>query len=427
MNRILGRIFKFILTTKLFWGLAVLYATGAVLSPVNNKGVNIFLSPGNQADVLRQVSNNGIIAVGMTLVILTGGIDLSVGSMMALGSVICAMLLTQQGWTNASLFSIPILAVVCVMLCLYLIPLIAMNVHGVAHHTAEKAATKIVAAGAFAGIILAAVAVAWTIGQLEPKFGVPGVLVTVPAVGLALGALNGVIIAKGRLQPFIVTLAMMVAILGLARLLAGQYAAVYPVYTGSNATEDFDVLRALVFNIVPVPGIFFLFAVFLFGFVLKVSTFGRYVYALGGNEQAARLAGIRVDRIKIAVYAISGMLAALAGVLYTAQYRQGKPDAGTGAELDAIAAVVIGGTNLMGGRGSMTGTLVGVLIFGFLGNILLLKNIDSNTQLVLKGLIILGAVLLQEGQMAGWLRRFRPRVGKPPGQKATVGVVGTER
>ena len=424
MNRVLERIFKFILTTKLFWGLAVLYATGVVLSPVNNKGVNIFLSPGNQADVLRQVSNNGIIAVGMTLVILTGGIDLSVGSMMALGSVICAMLLTQQGWTNASLFSIPILAVVCVIICLYLIPLIAMNVPGAAHRTAEKPATKIVAAGAFAGIILAAVAVAWTMGQLEPKFGVPGVLITVPAVGLALGALNGVIIAKGRLQPFIVTLAMMVAILGLARLLAGQDAAVYPVYTGSNATEDFDVLRALVFNVVPVPGIFFLFAVFLFGFVLKVSTFGRYVYALGGNEQAARLAGIRVDRVKITVYAISGMLAALAGVLYTAQYRQGKPDAGTGAELDAIAAVVIGGTNLMGGRGSMTGTLVGVLIFGFLGNILLLKNIDSNTQLVLKGLIILGAVLLQEGQMAGWLRRVRPRVEKPPGQKATVEVVG---
>ncbi len=424
MNTVLERIFKFVLTTKLFWGLAVLYATGVVLSPVNNKGINIFLSPGNQADVLRQVSNNGIIAVGMTLVILTGGIDLSVGSMMALGSVICAMLLTQQGWTNASLFSIPILALVCVILCLYLIPLIAMNVPGAAHRTAEKPATKIVAASAFAGLILAAVAVAWTVGQLEPKFGVPGVLVTVPAVGLALGALNGVIIAKGRLQPFIVTLAMMVAILGLARLLAGQDAAVYPVYTGSNATEDFDVLRALVFNVVPVPGIFFLFAVFLFGFVLKVSTFGRYVYALGGNEQAARLAGIRVDRVKISVYAISGMLAALAGVLYTAQYRQGKPDAGTGAELDAIAAVVIGGTNLMGGKGSMTGTLVGVLIFGFLGNILLLKNIDSNTQLVLKGLIILGAVLLQEGQMAGWLRRVRPRVEKPPGQKVTVDVVG---
>jgi simple sugar transport system permease protein len=427
MNTVVERVFKFILTTKLFWGLAVLYATGVILSPVNNKGVNIFLSPGNQADVLRQVSNNGIIAVGMTLVILTGGIDLSVGSMMALGSVICAMLLTQQGWTNASLFSIPILALMCVLLCLYLIPLVAMNMPGAARRSSEKPPAKIVAVGSVVGMILAALAVAWTIGQLQPKFGVLGVLITVPAVGFALGALNGVIIAKGRLQPFIVTLAMMVAILGLARLLAGQDAAVYPVYTGSNATEDFDVLRALVFNVVPVPGIFFLLAVFLFGFVLKVSTFGRYVYAIGGNEQAARLAGIQVDHVKIAVYAISGMLAALAGVLYTAQYRQGKPDAGAGAELDAIAAVVIGGTNLMGGRGSMTGTLVGVLIFGFLGNILLLKNIDSNTQLVLKGLIILGAVLLQEGQMAGWLRQFRPRVEKLPGKQPTVAAVETQR
>lgn len=427
MNTMVGRTFKFILTTKLFWGLAVIYATGVILSPVNNKGINIFLSPGNQADVLRQVSNNGIIAVGMTLVILTGGIDLSVGSMMALGSVICAMLLTQQGWTNASLFSIPILALMCVLLCRYLIPMVAMNMPGAEHRSSEKPPTKIVAAGAVVGIILAAIAVAWTIGQLESKFGVFGVLITAPAVGFALGALNGVIIAKGRLQPFIVTLAMMVAILGLARLLAGQDAAVYPVYTGSNATEDFDVLRALVFNVVPVPGIFFLLAVVLFGFVLKVSTFGRYVYAIGGNEQAARLAGIQVDHVKIAVYAISGMLAALAGVLYTAQYRQGKPDAGVGAELDAIAAVVIGGTNLMGGRGSMTGTLVGVLIFGFLGNILLLKNIDSNTQLVLKGLIILGAVLLQEGQMAGWLRRIRPRVDKMPEKKPAVEAVGTQR
>ena len=427
MNTVVGRIFKFVLTTKLFWGLAVLYATGVILSPVNNKGVNIFLSPGNQADVLRQVSNNGIIAVGMTLVILTGGIDLSVGSMMALGSVICAMLLTQQGWTNASLFSIPLVALMCVMLSLYVIPLVAMNMPGAARRGTEKPPTKIVAAGAVVGIILAALAVAWTIGQLDSKFGVLGVLFVVPTVGFALGALNGIIIAKGRLQPFIVTLAMMVAILGLARLLAGQDAAVYPVYTGSNATEDFDVLRALVFNVVPVPGIFFLFVVLLFGFVLKVSTFGRYVYAIGGNEQAARLAGIQVDHVKIAVFAISGMLAALAGVLYTAQYRQGKPDAGVGAELDAIAAVVIGGTNLMGGRGSMMGTLVGVLIFGFLGNILLLKNIDSNTQLVLKGLIILGAVLLQEGQMAGWLRRFRPRVEKLPGKRPTVEAIGTQR
>src|SRR5947209_1364585 len=121
------RLWKFLLTTKLFWGLALLYAVGVASSPVNRRGVNIFLSPGNQSDVLRQVSNNGIIAVGMTLVILTGGIDLSVGSMMALGCMLCAMLLTLQGWTTASVSSIPILALVCFLLCAYLVPLIAIN------------------------------------------------------------------------------------------------------------------------------------------------------------------------------------------------------------------------------------------------------------------------------------------------------------
>jgi simple sugar transport system permease protein len=243
--------------------------------------------------------------------------------------------------------------------------------------------------------------------QVPGKFGVMGVLVAVPAVGLTIGAFTGMIVAKGRLQPFIVTLAMMVGVLGLARLIAGQDASVYPVYTGSNATEDFDVLRALMWRVLPVPGLFFLAAVIVVHIVLTRTTFGRYVYAIGGNEQATRLSGISIDRVKIAVYAISGLLASLAGVLYTAQYRQGKPDAGAGTELDAIAAVVIGGTSLMGGKGSVIGTLVGVLIFGFLGNILQLKNIDSNTQLVLKGVIILLAVLLQEGGSRVWLPRAR--------------------
>jgi simple sugar transport system permease protein len=395
--------------TKLFWGLAVLYGLGIFLSPVNRKGINIFLSPGNQSDVLRQVSNNGIIAVGMTLVILTGGIDLSVGSMMALGCMLCAMLLTLQGWTTASASSIPILALVCLLLCAYLVPLIAINLRR-GSRPVEKPSPGVRLFGLILGLVVAGMSVWWTTSQLQSKFTVPGVLITVPAVGLAVGALNGLIISKGRMQPFIVTLAMMVAILGAARLLGGETAAIYPVYTGSNATEKFDILRALVLQVVPVPGIFFLVAVLIFGFVLKFTTFGRYIYAIGGNEQAARLAGIHVDQVKISVYAVSGMLASLAGVLYTAQYRQGKPDAGSGAELDAIAAVVIGGTNLMGGKGSMIGTLVGVLIFGFLSNILLLKNINSNTQFVLKGAIILAAVLLQEGQLGLWWKRLRSSV-----------------
>jgi simple sugar transport system permease protein len=407
MKGIVSTVGKFVLQTKLFWGLAALYAVGIFSSPVNRKGLNIFLEPGNQSDVLRQVSNNGIIAVGMTLVILTGGIDLSVGSMMALGSVVCAMLLTEQGWTNASALAIPILGFVCFFLCAYLVPLIAINLHRDSARAVEKASSRARWFGMILGAVVAILAVCWTVSQLKSKFGIAGVLVTVPAVGLVFGAINGLIITKGKMQPFIVTLAMMVAILGIARLLGGSNMAVHPVYTGTNATEDFDILRALLFQVIPVPGIFFLIAVLVFGFVLKVSTFGRYIYAIGGNEQAARLAGIRVDQLKIAVFAISGMLASTAGVLYTAQYRQGKPDAGAGAELDAIAAVVIGGTNLMGGRGSMTGTLVGVLIFGFLGNILQLRNIDSNTQLVLKGVIILVAVLLQEGQLGVLWKQIR--------------------
>ena len=403
---------NFLLKTKLFWGLAVLYGAGIVLSPVNRKGVNIFLEPGNQADVLRQVSNNGIIAVGMTLVILTGGIDLSVGSMMALGCMLCAMLLTLTGWTAASVTSIPILAIVSVFLCSYLVPLVATNLRRGSAKPVEQAGMTTRLLGLVLGVVVAASLAWWTTSQLQTKFGVLSVLITVPAVGLAIGGLTGLIISKGRLQPFIVTLAMMVAILGVARLLGGETAAVYPVYTGSNATDQFDILRALVLQVIPVPGIFFLVAVLTFGFILKYTAFGRYIYAIGGNEQAARLAGIRVDQIKTAVYAIAGMLASLAGVLYTAQYRQGKPDAGTGAELDAIAAVVIGGTNLMGGKGSMTGTFVGVLIFGFLTNILLLKNINSNIQFVLKGAIILAAVLLQEGQIGLWWKRLRARTKK---------------
>jgi simple sugar transport system permease protein len=406
---------RFLLKTKLFWGLAVLYGAGIILSPINRKGVNIFLEPGNQSDVLRQVANNGIIAVGMTLVILTGGIDLSVGSMMSLGCMLCAMLLTLPGWTAASTTAIPILGLVAALLCSYLVPLVATNLRRGSAKPVERASWRTRLAGLIVGLLVGALLVWWATSQIHNKFGVLGVLITVPAVGLALGAFTGLVIAKGKLQPFIVTLAMMVAVVGMARLLGGETATVYPVYTGTNATQNFDILRQTVLQVVPIPGIFFLVAVLIFGFILKYSAFGRYIYAIGGNENAARLAGIQVDQVKVAVYAISGMLACLAGVLYTSQYRQGKPDAGAGGELDAIAAVVIGGTNLMGGKGTMTGTFVGVLIFGFLTNILLLKNINSNIQFVLKGGIILAAVLLQEGQVGLWWKRLWSRAKKAGG------------
>ncbi len=223
-----------------------------------------------------------------------------------------------------------------------------------------------------------------------------------------VGAINGIVIVGGRLQPFIVTLAMMVTALGVARLTAGQNNAVLPVYTGTNAVAEFDILRSLVFGVIPVPGLFFLAAVLIYGAVLRFTAFGRYVYAIGGNEEAARLSGIDVARTKIATYAVSGMLAGVAAVLFVAQYRQGKPDAGTGLELDAIAAVVIGGTSLMGGRGGIAGTFVGVLIFGLLSNLLQLHNINSNLQLVLKGLIIVGTVLLQERNIGEIMAKLRP-------------------
>ncbi len=387
-------VLRFLMRTKLYWGLIALYAVGVLVSPVSSRGVNIFLTEANQSDVLRQVSNNGIVAVGMTLVILIGGIDLSVGSVMALGSVLCAMLLTQKGWSTAAWFAIPLFAAFVLFAVAWLVQL------------AARGRRWAVPLGWALGVLAAAAAAAWTVGQLPSKFGVLGVLLVVPVAGLAVGALSGVIVARAKLQPFIVTLAMMVGMLGTARLVAGPDTTVYPVYTGTNATAAFEGLRMLIWHILPVPGLFFLAAVAIFAALLRRTTFGRYVYAIGGNEQATRFSGVAVERVKIAVYAISGALAALAGVLYVAQYRQGKPDAGVGIELDAIAAVVIGGTNLMGGRGTVVGTLVGVLIFGFLGNILQLRNIDSNTQLVLKGIIILVAVMLQEGNVR-LRRRYR--------------------
>ncbi len=238
-------------------------------------------------------------------------------------------------------------------------------------------------------------------------------LLVAPCVGLLFGAINGLIIVGGRLQPFIVTLAMMVTALGIARLTAGQNNAVLPVYTGSNAVAEFDVLRSLVFGVIPMPGLFFIAAIVIYGAVLRFTPFGRYVYAIGGNEEAARLSGIDVGRVKIVTYAVSGLLAGIAAVLYVAQYRQGKPDAGAGLELDAIAAVVIGGTSLMGGRGSLAGTFCGVLIFGLLSNILQLHNINSNLQLVLKGLIIIGTVLVQERNAADLLATLRLPLRRP--------------
>ena len=332
-------------------------------SPVTSKGKNIFLSYGNLLDVLRQVSITGLIATGMTAVIITGGIDLSVGSLMAICSVVCAMLLTMPGGTPAAAMGLPMAAWRSLLARCGADRFVFANIE---KSRRGDAAARDVTLDPVRGLdlpgVVGVVLARWCSGSCcrrsRRKFGVLGVLIVAPCVGLLFGAINGIIIVAGRLQPFIVTLAMMVTALGIARLTAGQNNAVLPVYTGSNAVADFDVLRSLVFGVVPMPGLFFIAAIVIYRRVLRFTPFGRYVYAIGGNEEAARLSGIDAGRVKIATYAISGLLAGIAAVLYVAQYRQGKPDAGAGLELDAIAAVVIGGTSLMGGRGSIAGTLL---------------------------------------------------------------------
>lgn len=394
-----GGALALMLSTKLYWGMLLVLAAGALLSPVDSAGGNIFLSLPNLTDVLRQVSITGIIAVGMTFVILSGGIDLSVGSVMALGCTLSAMLLTQDGWHRGAVLGSGATAVV-----------VGAALYAAVSRLLVRGLGGLVANGLGAGLGLlgAAGSLVWIGPALTGGLDVIPTIALVLCAGLVVGAINGVVVAAGGLQPFIATLATMVAVLGAARLTAGAEQSVYPIYTGANAPAAFELLRASVLG-VPVPGLIFLAVVAAAWLALTHFRFGREVYAIGGNEHAARLAGLAVGRIKVAVYALSGMLAALAGVLYAAQYRQGKPDAGVGLELDAIAAVVIGGASLAGGKGSVLGALAGVLIFGLLTNIFQLCNIDSNAQLVLKGAIIVAAVALQQGRL--------PKLRIPGGSK----------
>ena len=411
--------------TKLYWGLIAIFLIGLLFSPVTSSGKNIFLSYGNLLDVLRQVSITGLIATGMTAVIITGGIDLSVGSLMAICSVVCAMLLTVPGDTPAVAMGLPMAGLVALLVGVAIVRFVFANVEksrsgGEAGRDISLDTTRGLILPLAFGAVLAGLLLWFLLPQVDTKFGVLGVLIVAPCVGLCFGAINGILIVAGRMQPFIVTLAMMVTALGIARLTAGQNNAVLPVYTGSNAVAEFDSLRSLVFGIVPMPGLFFIAAIVIYSAVLRLTPFGRYVYAIGGNEEAAQLSGIKSGKVKIATYAVSGLLAGIAAVLYVAQYRQGKPDAGAGLELDAIAAVVIGGTSLMGGRGSMAGTFCGVLIFGLLSNILQLHNINSNLQLVLKGLIIIGTVLVQERNAADLLSFLRLPGSRPAQKEASA-------
>ncbi|WP_198400551.1 ribose ABC transporter permease [Vibrio cholerae] len=277
-----------------------------------------FFTVDNLLNILRQTSVNAIIAVGMTLVILTAGIDLSVGSVLAL-------------------------------------------------------------CGAFAA----------TLVEME----VP-VLVAVPTAllaGATLGAISGIIIAKGKVQAFIATLVTMTLLRGVTMV----YTDGRPISTGFTDTADTFAWFGTGYALgIPVP-VWLMVVVFAGAwYLLNHTRFGRYVYAVGGNESATRLSGINVDRVKIGVYAICGLLAALAGIIVTSRLSSAQPTAGMGYELDAIAAVVLGGTSLMGGKGRIMGTLIGALIIGFLNNALNLLDVSSYYQMIAKAVVILLAVLV---------------------------------
>ncbi|MEA1974301.1 MAG: ribose ABC transporter permease [Bacillota bacterium] len=277
-----------------------------------------FLTLGNMLNVFRQTSINSVIAAGMTYIILTGGIDLSVGSTLALTGAVAASLLSS---------------------------------------------------------------------------GVPLIIAIIIAISLGafIGFLNGLIISKGEVQPFIATLAMMTIIRGVTLIFTNGR----PISTGDTiSAESFSFLGSGRLFGIPAP-IYLTIVVFALAYyVLKHTSLGRYIYALGGNEEATRLSGINVDKIKYKAYAISGALAAVAGLIVTARLSSAQPQAGAGYELDAIAAVVLGGTSLAGGKGGVIGTIVGALIIGILNNSLNLMDVSSYYQLLLKGIVILIAVLI---------------------------------
>ncbi|MFP5353617.1 MAG: ATP-binding cassette domain-containing protein [Gemmatimonadota bacterium] len=302
-------------------GLLAVLVLAIVVSPTRG-GRPVFLDIGNLTDILRQVAEKGILAVGMTAVVIAGGIDLSVGSILAFSATLAAWLLMKGGMGLAS------------------------------------TALIVVAAGAL-----------W-------------------------GWLNGVVVARWKLPPFIATLATMSAARGAARYLSGGTA--IPLGFGDGgAPESVRALAAPLLPYLPAPALIFVAAVLAMHVFLGRTRSGRYLYAVGDNESAARLSGVRVGWHTASVYVMSGLLAGVAGLVHCAQLEQGNPNDGVAYELDAIAAVVIGGTALSGGSGSVAGTLVGILTIGVINNSMGLNNVDANLQLILKGVIILAAVWLQ--------------------------------
>ncbi|HAT56108.1 MAG TPA: ribose ABC transporter permease [Veillonellaceae bacterium] len=290
-------------------GLILLFLVIAVLN-------DSFVEPSNLRNLLRQVSINALISFGMTFVILTGGIDLSVGSILALSSALMASFIVKGMNPEVAIF-------------------------------------------------------------------------TAVIIGTFLGAVNGIVIAYGKVAPFIATLATMTIYRGLTL-----------VYTNGNpisGLSDDPIFTGFGQGYmagIPVPAVIMLITFFILFFILRKTPLGRQTYAVGGNEKVSYIAGIKINMVKIFAYAITGCLCAVAGAILTSRLNSAQPTAGLGYELDAIAAVVLGGTSLAGGKGRIVGSLIGALIIGTLNNGLNILNVSSFYQQVVKGIVILLAVLM---------------------------------
>lgn len=275
-----------------------------------------FLEPSNLFNLLRQVSINGLIAFGMTFVILTGGIDLSVGSTLALSSAMIAILMVS------GVDSIVALLIGCIF-------------------------------------------------------------------GAILGAINGLLITLGKMAPFIATLATMTVFRGLTLVITDGN----PI-TNLNGSYAFQLFGRGYFLGIPVPAVTIFITFIILYIILHKTVFGRQTYAMGGNEKAAFISGIKVNKLKVMIYSLAGLMSAMAGAILTSRLNSAQPTAGMSYELDAIAAVVLGGTSLTGGKGRILGTLIGVLIIGVLNNGLNLLGVSSFYQQVVKGVVIIIAVLI---------------------------------
>ncbi len=304
--------------TKQFLMKYIMYFVLVIMCVILALANENFLSTNNLMTIVKQISIQSIVAIGMTMIIITGNIDLSVGSIVAFASVIGAMMM---------------------------------------------------------------------------KSGLPipvAILLTLIGSGI-LGLISGGVTAKLKLHSFLVTLALMQAFRGLAQTLTGGY----PV---AGLPDSFGKIASG--SIGPVPYLVIYMVIFyaVFIYIMKYTAFGRSVYAVGGNQESARLSGINIEKVKTLVFVISSVLCGVAGVLLTAKVRSGDPTCASGWEMDTIAGAIIGGTNMMGGEGGLGGTIVGLLFIGILSNGMVLLGVNPYTQTVVKGLVIFLAVILNSIQ-----------------------------